>query len=194
MSPPRNHTSSAQQTAQQGHLSTTRIRRMVHPSENSTLLMSYILHTQDSIGNSLQHNGTITSVEGIPKTLTSIWGNICSIWPHRISPEPSPIHYHPATLIKTKRVTKATSGYLQHGFAKITINPPAQLLRVKKTPEPPQRRGITQQPATEVPPEPVPCQRVIMKSKITMTPGRTKRQPPQTKTHFIPDDTDVSDK
>ena len=68
--------------------------------------------------------------------------------------------------------------------------PPLKIPRVE-TPEPTQRRGITQEPATAVPLEPAPRQRVIRKSKVTMTPGHAKRKPPYTEPHFIPDDTEV---
>ena len=70
--------------------------------------------------------------------------------------------------------------------------PTAQLPRVERTPEPPQRRDRTQQPATSVPLELAPRQRVNRKSKITMTPGRAKMQPPQTKPHVIQDDTEYT--
>ena len=72
-------------------------------------------------------------------------------------------------------------------------NPPraAQLSRLEHTPGPPQRRQRIQQPSMTVPPEPAPCKRVNRKSKITMTPGRAKRQLPQTEPHFIPDDTEA---
>ena len=43
----------------------------------------------------------------------------------------------------------------------------------------------------KVPPEPAPCKMVNRKAKITMTPGRAKRQPPHTEPHIIPDDTEI---
>ena len=71
MPPPRHRNPSAPQTAQQGHLGTTRPRRMACTPVNTTLFISYILHTQDSFGTSLWHNRTITSAEEIPKTFPS---------------------------------------------------------------------------------------------------------------------------
>ena len=56
--------------------------------------------------------------------------------------------------------------------------PPAQLTRAEQTPEPPHQSSRTKQPTTKVPPEPAPRQRVNIKEKITMNPGRTKETTP----------------
>ena len=65
---------------------------------------------------------------------------------------------------------------------------PAKLPRVE-TSKPPHPR--TQQTATTVPMEPTTHQRVKVKDKVTITPGRTTRKQTQTKSHVIPDDTEA---
>ena len=51
--------------------------------------------------------------------------------------------------------------------------------------------GGSQQPTTIVPPYTALRQRLNINTKIAMTPGHAKRQPPQTEPHIIPYDTEV---
>ena len=69
--------------------------------------------------------------------------------------------------------------------------PPVHLLSVEQKSESPYQRGGGQQPTTTVPPEPAPRQRVNIKAKIIMTPGRAKRKPPHMEPHVITDYTEV---
>ena len=88
---PRHQKPSVPQTAEQEHLGTTQLNIMVCMSCNATLLISFIIHNQDSIGTSLRHNGTLPSAKEIHKPFTIRYGNTRGSWPHRSPPESSSI-------------------------------------------------------------------------------------------------------
>ena len=121
---PRHQNHITWQTAQQGHLGTTRPRSTVFSSVNDTLLMSYIIQTQYRIGTSLQNNGTLPSAEEIPKPVPIRCGNTHGSGTHRGHPKPMPIHPHPRTWKKTNSSAKSISGYLQHVCDTRSTNPP----------------------------------------------------------------------
>ena len=81
---------SAQKTAQQGHMGATRTRRMICSSENAPLALSYILHTQDSFRMRLRYDGVLLSAKSTPKPVPSGYSYTSVSGHHRGYPEPSP--------------------------------------------------------------------------------------------------------
>ena len=103
MPPPRHHNPSAWKTAHQGQLGTTRPRNMLCTSGNAAISMSYIVHTQESIGTNIQHDRTLPSEEETTKPFPSRYSNNHGSQPHRSPPEPIPIHPHPETWWEKKK-------------------------------------------------------------------------------------------
>ena len=106
---------------------------MVCTSGYVTLYMHYIIHTQDSIRDSIWHYGTLPSPEETHKSFISIYGNKRTRWPNRRPSEPSTIKPHLKNGTKTNSINKSTSRHLQHRRVTITNALPCATYEVGNT-------------------------------------------------------------